>query len=199
MKDFDELAEGLSDLPEWNIMEDTGLERQIERQINRRITKISLRTLFAVAIAAAVLLLIINPVMKLCSFNPRPLFTSAEAAYENEFTKYMRVYYETAQPYVTVYDSSLKDRGFGRYVIEMSVLDTSSPIYVGLPPNVKMNVNWGRIAVEDPQNLTAVTANRYGYGLMSEEDKAALKEEMEELPDSSVIPVSYTHRRCRRS
>ena len=31
MKDFDELAEGLSDLPEWNIMEDTGLERQIER------------------------------------------------------------------------------------------------------------------------------------------------------------------------
>ncbi len=41
MKDFDELAEGLSDLPEWNIMEDTGLERQIERQINRRITKIS--------------------------------------------------------------------------------------------------------------------------------------------------------------
>ena len=65
MKDFDELAEGLSDLPEWNIMEDTGLERQIERQINRRITKISLRTLFAVAIAAAVLLLIINPLMKL--------------------------------------------------------------------------------------------------------------------------------------
>ena len=35
---------------------------------------------------------------------------------------------------------------------------------------------------EDPQNLTAVTANRYGYGLMSEEDKAALKE-----------AVSYTH------
>ena len=194
MKDFDELAEGLSDLPEWNIMEDTGLERQIERQINRRITKISLRTLFAVAIAAAVLLLIINPVMKLCSFNPRPLFTSAEAAYENEFTKYMRVYYETAQPYVTVYDSSLKDCGFGRYVIEMSVLDTSSPIYVGLPPNVKMNVNWGRIAVEDPQNLTAVTANRYGYGLMSEEDKAALKEEMEELPDSSVIHLSLSTR-----
>ncbi len=109
----------------------------------------------------------------------------------------MRVYYETAQPYVTVYDSSLKDRGFGRYVIEMSVLDTSSPIYVGFPPNVKMNVNWGRIAVEDPQNLTAVTANRYGYGLMSEEDKAALKEEMEELPDSSVIHLSLSTRTAK--
>lgn len=197
MKDFDELAEGLSELPEWNTMDDTGLEKQIERQINRRITRISLRTLFAVVIAAAVLMLIINPVMKLWCFDPRPLFKSDEAAYENDFTKYMRTYYETAQPYVTVYDSSVRDRGFGRYVIDMSVLDTSSPIYVGLPPNVKINVNWGKIEVEDSQNLTAITANRYGYGLMSEEDKDALKGEMEELPDSSVIYLSLSARNAK--
>ena len=194
MKDFDELADGLNELPDWNAMEDTGLEKQIERQINRRITRISLRTLFAVIMAAAVLLLIINPVMKFCSFDPRPLFTSYDAAYENEFTKYMRIYYETAQPYVTVYDSSLKDLGFGRYAIDMGVMDTSGPIYVGLPPNVRLNVKWGTIGVEDPQRLTTVTASRYGYGLMSEEDKAALMEELEELPDSSIIHVSLSAR-----
>ena len=95
-----------------------------------------------------------------------------------------------AQPYVTVYDSSLKDLGFGRYAIDMGGMDTSGPIYVGLPPNVKMNVKWGTIGVEDPQRLTTVTASRYGYGLMSEEDKAALMEELEELP----IPASYMYR-----
>lgn len=187
---FDELAEGLGDLPEFDFMDDGGLEKRIIRQINRRITKICLRTLAVVAASVAVLTLIVNPVMKRLYYDPRPMFSADDAAYSNEFARYMRVYYETGQPYVTVYDTKLKDKGFGRYTAEMEVVDTSSPIHVGLSPNVMVDIDWGRIEISDPKNLTVIMANRFGDGLMSEEDKDAFRKEVEALPDSSVIYLS---------
>lgn len=201
MKDFDELAAGLGELPELDFMDDRGLEKRIERQINRRITKICLRTLLAVAFAAAVLLLIISPVLKRCCLDPRPLFFSSGsgdvAGYENEFTRYMRTYYETAQPYLTVDKAELKDRGFGCYTILMSVLDSSRPITIGLPPNVTMSIDWGKIKTSDPQHLTGITLRRFGDGLMSGEDKADLRQEMEALPDSSILYLSLALRKAR--
>ena len=91
-RDFDEIAGGLVDLPEEIFLEDRELEMRIEKQINRRITKICLRTLLFVSAMAAVLILIINPLMKMNFLDPRPMFLKGEADYENEFTDYFGVY-----------------------------------------------------------------------------------------------------------
>ena len=189
-RDFDEIAGGLVDLPEEIFLEDRELEMRIEKQINRRITKICLRTLLFVSAMAAVLILIINPLMKMNFLDPRPMFSKGEADYENEFTDYFGVYIETSQPWTEVYSAECEDHGFGKYIIDLNIFDTKGPVYIGATPNVKMTVERGKIETEDPEHLLTIIGNRFTPPPGGKEDLDGIIRDIRELPDSTVLSLA---------
>lgn len=158
--------------------------RALEKLIRRRIRNICLKTLLAVAVCAALVFGLINPLAKLTAFNPIPMEED-----DGGFTQYLNAYFGTMQPYVRVTGTDITDTGFGTYDVALHVVGLENlKVYVGGYTDIHLAIRQGGAEVtSDPTGKLTKYLGRFDSDLM---DRTNLLAELEKLPSSAYIRLS---------
>ena len=179
------------------LLRETGREAEIpsmdskvlERQINRRIAAIVTRVLVILAVAVALLLCIIHPVMKLVTYDYKAKSDTIveQETGENGLTQYLSAYTSVFMPYLEVYDAEVKGLGFGRYVMTLHVNDHRERWIQGSAENeVEYRVFGAQWECTKNDNSRFVwELGRFSEGLLKAPEE--ILPQLEELPDSAVI------------
>lgn len=160
--------------------------RALEKLIRRRVRNICLKTLLAVAICAALVFGLINPLAKLTAFNPISMEEDDEG-----FTTYLNAYYGTMLPYVRLTGTSIKDTGFGTYDVALYAVGPENlRAYLGGYTDVHLTIRQGKAQVtSDPTGKLTKILNRFGIDIP---ERSVLFAELEKLPPSAYIRLSVS-------
>lgn len=193
-----ELGEETGDEDAERAAAEEAFEKRLEKAIDKRIRKICLKTIAVVLVVLAVVFLGISPLMYLICPSPRHPSRSSDLSLD----QYLSAYYETMRPYAEVvsvatragddkaaarqmYRSCVDYRGFGRYTMELDVVDRSVDgwAHIGVG-NVKVEYNWGQYRVaDDPGRNLMEGLIMFGYTRTREE----VCEILEGMPSSSAV------------
>lgn len=159
--------------------------RALEKLIRRRVRNICLKTLLAVAICAALVFGLINPLAKLTTFNPIPMEEDGRMG----FTTYLNAYYGTMLPYVRLTGTSIKDTGFGTYDVALYAVGPENlHAYLGGYTDVHLTIRQGKAQVtSDPTGKLTVYVNRFDADIP---ERSILLDELEKLPPSAYIRLA---------
>lgn len=158
--------------------------RALEKLIRRRVRSICLKTLLAVAICAALVFGLINPLAKLTAFNPISMEED-----DGDFATYLNAYYGTMLPYVRLTGTSIKDTGFGTYDVALYAVGPENlHAYLGGYTDVHLTIRQGKAQVSsDPTGKLTVYVNRFDVDIP---ERSILLAELEKLPPSAYIRLS---------
>lgn len=183
--DLDRRLEALGEPEESSPAQPTEKElRALEKLIRRRVRSICLKTLLAVAICAALIFGLINPLAKLTAFNPISMEED-----DGGFTQYLNAYFGTMQPYVRLTGTDITDTGFGTYDAALHVVGLENlKVYVGGYTDVHLTIRLGEAEVtSDPTGKLTKYLGRFDSDLI---DRTDLLAELEKLPSSAYLRLS---------
>lgn len=158
------------------------LEKKIGKYIKKKIKTVTVKTVIAIVMIAAILFLIVSPVMNAIFLNPVKL--QKDKTYESV----LRSYYELTKPYVEIYSIDVRKKGFGRYELGISAGDPKKATYVGTE-NVNMDVVCGEYQnLYDPNMFLTKVIYPLQYPTSKEEQQMMI-EDFQKLPESAQISL----------
>lgn len=191
MKEFNEemLEQELEELV-GNIPEQKELEANIERAMKKKIKKTAARTMLSFVGIIIVFVLLINPFLNAVCLNPAKLNEEGK----QQMLTTLRSYFETTEPYKEPILLNVTKKGFGRYGLEMQMIDRRGPVYYG-NMNVWVDMVWGKYKNwKNPDFDLAHLMGRFDQG-WNQKDEIVKK--MKELPQSAIIYLSVGERNPR--
>ena len=193
MDELDYTPEGMNSQQE--------LDKRIEEAVNRRMRKVALRTVLAVLLILALIVLCVSPVMNAIYPNPAKLNADAPGGEPGTLVQVLDAWAETTYPYREFDYVDVSRNGFGSYTLDMHVFDRTKLNNVGGAPNVIMTMTRGKLETRsDPELLTGAQLGLFGSKdeKMSAADLADTLKSIEELPDSSQLAVALTAKKPRK-
>lgn len=180
-KKLDAMLKGIADELPGDGMD----EKELERQINRRLKAIAARTVLMVLAMLLGLLLIVNPIVSLCTYNPmkmqKRIVEDGEEGTTNGLEQYARAYASVFLPYRAVYGTEVRSKGFGGYEVTLMVPEPTGTVIFGSPElEVVYEVWWGRWRQKKNTGRFQLAINRFDM----------LKDTEEVVPELSLLPES---------
>ncbi len=190
-------------LEELKMEQDVDFDRIVDGIIRKKMRKTALGTVLAVLLVLGLIFAALSPILNAVNPNPYKLCDSEDGG---SLRDVFDTYYESVMPYVDVTNASVEKKGFGKYKIDLTLMDMQVSRTWS---SAKMEMTRGKLEITDNENMSLMqnlgrfqTKQDYLDSGMTEKDyENDVREDMEymeKLPESAYVYVSVTDREKRK-
>lgn len=166
------------------LTEDDSFDDLIQKAVNKRIRLIVLKTIGILACIAALLILVMNPLMNITNIDPYKLNQSENGT--GRLYKMLDAWIETQYPYCELDYINVERKGFGNYEMEAHIIDLKEAVRIGQTPNIRFTMSRGHLQIDmntSPVLVLAQDFSRTDAERSIEKDREAISQ----LPDSAWV------------